>query len=106
MNRNGRLSALTNVLVKNISLRSLPRGRLVIDFCSSMDSAQTYFDSLKRAQYNPFNLLLLDIQKAECFAFNNSDGKLTDLNDGECHVMSNAPVVNSEWLKVEGLRKP
>ena len=103
MNKNGRLSALTNVLVNKISLTGLPRGRLVVDFCESTDSPQQYFDNLKRDQYNLFNLLLVDIKKSECFVFNNSDSQLSDLTDGKCHVMSNAPMVDSEWLKVDGI---
>lgn len=104
MTKQGKLSALTNVLQKQIQLNKSGRGRLVVDYCESDDSAAAYFNKLNLSTYNPFNLLLLDIAKSECFFFNSGDEALTDLNDGKCHVMSNAPVVNSEWLKAQSLR--
>jgi uncharacterized protein with NRDE domain len=103
MNKNGRLSTLTNVLNPTPDTNKLGRGRLVVDFCQSNSAPNQYFESLSLPDYNPFNLLMIDILKEESFFFNSKDENVTDLNDGKCHVMSNSTKVDSEWLKANSL---
>ena len=38
------------------------RGNLVVDFCMGKMSAVEYFNSLPLAEYNPFNLLMVDFK--------------------------------------------
>ena len=38
------------------------RGNLVVDFCNGNMTADEYFKSLPLAEYNPFNLLMVDFK--------------------------------------------
>ena len=51
------------------------RGRLVRDFCESDLTPKKYFDSLELENYNPFNLLMVDLNQKEYFYFNSAEGQ-------------------------------
>ena len=38
------------------------RGNLVVDFCTGKMTAERYFEALSLAEYNPFNLLMVDFK--------------------------------------------
>ena len=90
MSRSGKISALTNVLTSVLKPNKIPRGRLVLNFCQGQDSPREYFESLELGEFNPFNLLLVDVANDRYFSFNNTKAELVDLADGKCHVLSNA----------------
>jgi len=105
MSRSGKISALTNVLTAVLKPNKIPRGRLVLNFCEGQDSPREYFEGLELGEFNPFNLLLVDVANDRCFSFNNTKAELVDLADGKCHVLSNALQVDSDWLKSQSLMK-
>ena len=89
MSRSGKIAALTNVLTSVLEPNKRPRGRLVLNFCEGHDSAREYFENLDLDEFNPFNLLLVDVANDQYFSFNNTKAELVDLADGKCHVLSN-----------------
>ena len=45
------------------------------DFCESDLTPKKYFDSLELEKYNPFNLLMVDLNQKEYFYFNSAEGQ-------------------------------
>ena len=73
--KTGRISALTNHLTCQPKDNMRGRGRLVVDYCLDDQSktAKDYFDGLKLDEYNPFNLLMIDLKNHTVYVGNNHD---------------------------------
>lgn len=74
-NKYSSFKALTNVLNPHLAPNKRGRGRLVRDFCESDLTPKKYFDSLQLEKYNPFNLLMVDLNQKEYFYFNSAEGQ-------------------------------
>ena len=70
----GRVAALTNHLTASPKDKMRGRGRLVVDYClNGEQTAREYFDELKLNEYNPFNLLMIDLKQGTVHVGNNHD---------------------------------
>ena len=99
INKNGRLSALTNVRDPHrIDPDARTRGELVSDFLVNHETNSEYLMRLKRGkeQYNGYNLLFGDWHNL--WVYNNHQDKVEQLGDG-VFGLSNADL-NSPWPKI------
>ena len=76
----------------------------MVDYCNSNDSAKDYFLSLPLSEYNPFNLLMIDLPGKSISVGNNRNQQVMEINDGIGHVISNSPKLDSDWLKSKSLQ--
>ncbi|WP_343855508.1 NRDE family protein [Aliiglaciecola litoralis] len=99
INKNGRLSALTNVRDPQKLLDNpISRGELVSEFLAKQISAQDYLRTLQQTKksYNGYNLLFGDWD--DLWVYNNHTDKTQHLTEG-VFGLSNADL-NSPWPKV------
>jgi len=99
MNRNGRISALTNVRdPQKILPEATSRGELVTHFLLNNDSQNKYLDTLQMTKdnYNGYNLLFGDWH--DLWVYNNHTDQIDKLRPG-FYGLSNADL-NSPWPKI------
>lgn len=100
INRNGRLSALTNVRdPQRIDPQAKTRGELVTQYLANEYNNVEYLHALKRSQveYNGYNLLFGDWRNL--WVYNNHQDQVEHLSAG-FHGLSNASL-NSPWPKID-----
>ena len=76
----------------------------MVDYCNSDNSAKDYFLSLPLSEYNPFNLLMIDLPGKSIHVGHNNTQQVIDINDGIGHVLSNSPKLDSDWFKSKSLQ--
>lgn len=100
MNRNGRLSALTNIRAPGKERAdAITRGKLVFDFIQTNVTPQNYLEALSanRQDYNGYNLLFGSVNKLQ--VYNSFENTSYQLEDG-VYGLSNASL-NSPWPKLD-----
>ena len=91
LNSNNVFAALTNRPVPTPDATRRSRGHLVLDALgyASAGKAAAAFESLRSDQYNPFNLLIADLNEAFTVVCNNGAVRVEKLEAG-VHVIGNA----------------
>ncbi len=105
----GRIGILTNVLVAKPNPTGLARGKLVTEFAAGTASPEEYFRELPLAQFNEFNLSLIDlcsdVDAHGTWMTSNASSSKTVLAENVKYVMSNSRELNSKWPKAAKLRR-
>lgn len=99
MNRNGKLSMITNYRdPKNIDPHAPSRGKLVSDFLSNDTGAREYLESLQPSakKYNGFNLIT-GTTESLCYFSNYREG-ITEMNKGLFGLSNH--LLDTPWPKV------